>query len=318
MKDKTKSLDDYITIKKRDRESGMVYLRDGITVAFFIPTPLHEVVEPIRAVFDEFLKMIPTDALRWESIGAGSEEWRPVTRTTYDRCRAQLKREAALRRSLTSFELTDGDQGGEAPSHGIVVIGNPTDPELPEERNLLQMYFPSETIAAGNVNDFVRKICSMAAKLSCAYGYASPGLQWAELFRELAMKQARPIAMRHFGLDMQDNVNGRADIDSNVRGARWITFLGPELLARIGGPKVLHSRFSRSITVEDIGRSIMIRAGEQPELGDTTHKIGTPMLREIAGVLEPITIFNEPALLGIEFGDPEGSFLMRWERRFLD
>ena len=62
----------------------------------------------------------------------------------------------------------------------------------------------------------------------------------------------------------------------------------------------------------------MLRAGEQPELGDTTRKMGTPMLREIAKVLEPLTIFNEPALLGIEFGDAEGSFLMRWELRFLD
>src|SRR5215831_5679146 len=127
-------------IRKKDRESGTLYLRDGVTLAFFFPMPFDKVVGSVLKVFEEYLRMIPSDALKWASVGATSEEWRPIAKTTIDRCRAQLAPEAVRKRQLTAFELTDGDSAGDAPAYGFKVVGNPYDPDLPDEANLVQMY----------------------------------------------------------------------------------------------------------------------------------------------------------------------------------
>lgn len=306
-------------ICKRDNESGIVYLRDGITAAFFLPTPLHEIVDPILSVFQKYIEIIPDQVLRWESVGANSEEWRPVSKTTISRCCSQLQPEAARKRDLTSFELKDGDLAGDASGYGITVIGNPLDPELLEEKNLVQIYFPIRFIEADQVDSFVDTIRNLAALLPFVSGYVSPGLQWAESFSEEAMQQARGIARRHPGYDVQDNVNGRSDIDNKVRGARWLTFLGPSLNEQLGGFETLSKAFDEPVTVEKLRHGIMIRAGKEPEIGDVNRKVDTPLLRQVANVLEPITLFGEEALIGLGFADPdEDDFLEQWERRFFD
>jgi hypothetical protein len=309
---------DKTAIWKKDPESGTVYLREGVTMAFFLPTPIAEVAGPILAAFEEYLKMIPAGVLRWASVGAGSEEWKPVEKKTIDRCRSQLKGEGTRKRSLTSFELADGDNGGDAPGFGIMVIGNPLDPDLPDEKSLLQMYFPSEVAAEEQAEDFVNNLRKLATLLPYVSGYASPGLHWAELHKAQALIEARAIARRHPGYDVQDNAIGRSDINLKVRGARWLTLLGMEIVEKIGGLKTLRQNLPGPIVVEEVGPGVMIRAGRQPEKGDVNRRIDTPLLRIVARVLEPVTAFGEIALLRTDFSDQDDNLLKQWERRFLD
>jgi hypothetical protein len=61
----------------------------------------------------------------------------------------------------------------------------------------------------------------------------------------------------------------------------------------------------------------MIRAGDMPEIGDVNKRQGTPLLREVAAALEPVSVFDDPALLG-NFANHDEDLLKRWERRLLD
>ena len=305
-------------IWKEDAENGMVYLRNGITVAFFLPVPIDKIAATILEGFDEYLKMIPPDTLRWASVGANSEEWKPVVKKTFEKCRGQLNPEAARKRSLTSFELADGNNGGEAPGHGVLIIGNPYDPDLPDERCLVQFYFPPKSIEDENVETFIATVRKLANILPYTYGYASPALQWSRLFSTEALTQARAIAARHPGYDIEDNAVGRSYIDAKVRGARWLTFLGAEIAEKLGGSMSLRRRLPQTITVEQVGPGVFMRAGVQPEIGDRNRKIGTPLLCEVAKVLEPVTTFGEMALYRTDFADQDEEVLARWERRFLD
>jgi len=305
-------------IRKKDRESGTLYLRDGVTLAFFLPMPFDRVTGAVLKVFEEYLRMIPSDAFKWASVGATSEEWRPIAKTTIDRCRAQLTPEAARKRQLTAFELADGDSAGDAPGYGFKVVGNPYDPDLPDEANLVQMYFPTEVIEASRVELFVENARRLAAFLPYISGYGSPGLHWSELYATEAFTQARALVKRHHGYDVQHNEVGRSDIDSKVRGARWLTFLGPEIVEQLDGLKALQNALSESIAVEQVGHGVMIRACECPEVGDVNRRVETPLLRALARVLEPVTLFGEPALFETSFAVDDEDFLIQWERRFLD
>ncbi len=305
-------------IEERNPDSGAVQLRDAVTVAFFLPMPLHEVIQGVLRAFESYLRAVPSHALRWASIGASSEEWKLISKTTIERCKRQLAPPAAEKRKLTSFELVDGETAADAPQYGFIAIGGPYDSSSPDERNLVQMHFPTHAIEPQNVDAFVDDIRHLAAMVPYVSGYASPGLQISELYQAQAFADARRLATRYAGYDVQCNKLGRIDIDTRVRGARWLTFLGNEITETLGGSVALRTVLPEPIAIEQVGSGLMIRAGKCPELGDTNRRVGTPLLSSVAHALEPVTLFNEPVLLATDFAEDDEEFLQRWERRFLD
>jgi hypothetical protein len=147
-------------------------------------------------------------------------------------------------------------------------------------------------------------------------GYTSPALHWV-LTR--GMDKIRALAARHPGFDVARNSKTRYWIGDHARGARWVTFLGPALGERLGGPPAMAKDLGTSIDVTTVGEGTMIRAGAEPELGDVNKNIGLPLLRKVAKLIEPVTMFNERALVMCEFFDGyDDPFLEKWERRFLD
>jgi hypothetical protein len=302
-------------IQRRDPKSGKMYLRNGTTVSFFLPTPMAQAAVPISKVFETYLKLIPEGSLRWAAVGANAGEWRPITKVTFSQCRSQLKVDAVTKRPLTALELTDGDVGGCAPNYGITVIGQPFDAKFPDKRTLVQMYYPIEVTDNAVVEQFVGNVCRLAALLPYVSGYVSPGLHCTGTVGWL---QARAIAKLHPGYDVQDNAIGRRRINSKVRGARWLSFLGQDIAGKVGGMEGLRRELPSEIEVIAVGHGVLIRAGKQPELGDARRKIGTPLLRRVAKVLEPVTLFRESALLRTDFAGEDEEMLFQWERRFLD
>ena len=102
------------------------------------------------------------------------------------------------------------------------------------------------------------------------------------------MLQARPLAIRHPGYDVEYNEASRLRLGRRVRGARWLTFAGKEITDKLGGRAGLRGALSNAIAVEPLGSGLIIRAGELPELGDVDKGIGVPLLREVAAALEPV------------------------------
>jgi hypothetical protein len=300
-------------------DDDQVYLRDGVTAAFFLPMPLDAVAESIRTVFDRYVATSLGKSLKWASVGADSEEWRRVAAKTFDRCRSMLTKEAARKRKLTAFELFDGDTDGDAPSAGFVVLGNPRDRKEPLETNLVQMYFPSESVSTpAKADAFVSWLRDTAALMPFVYGYGSPGLHWAESSQIEALTDARAVAKRYPGFDVQNNEATRSDIDTMTRGARWLTFLGPDLLRKLGGPKAARAVKDPEITIEQVGEGTLIRAGRMPEIGDRNRREDTPLLRAVARALKPVTLFDEPGLRETVFAMDDPAFFASWEKRFLD
>lgn len=306
------------TVLQKHRKDGRVYLRDSMTLAFFVPSPLHHAADAFRDAVQLYLQTIPPDALTWSAIGENSEEWNRVGKSTFSRCLAQLAPARAKARPQTYFELTDGSLGAEAPGYGLLVVGSRSDdPILPDEVNLIQMCFPFEVIERDTVEDFVAFCRRVAGLVPFVSGYASPGLQWALLHRGEAMAEARSLAIRHPGYDVAYNFGARLRLGHRTRGARWLTFLNSDLVSTVGGADHLRQSLSQAITLESAGTGLMIRAGEMPELGDVNNGANLPLLREVAAALEPITAFRELALLG-NFAERDESFFERWERRFLE
>lgn len=304
------------TVLKTDGDT--VLLRDGITAAFFLTPPLDATAPALQKSFDRYLAHVTPAALHWASVGAHAEEFRPLNAKSIERCRAMLGIEAARKRDLTAFRLLDGDTDGDAPANGVSLIGNPIDAGEPLESNLLEFYFPSTTISTPeSADEFVDLLLRLSEELPIRYAYASPALHWAEVAENEALLAARRVAARYAGFDVSFNEVTRSDLGANTRGARWLTWLGPELVDRVGGFGRISTLAKADIHALKLERSVLLRAGCVPEIGDRNRGMTTPHLRALAAFLEPVTLFEEPALLNSAFADEDPARLQQWERRFL-
>jgi hypothetical protein len=300
---------------KRDEATGKLRLRSGVVTAFFLPTPIADVVGALRTALDLYIARIPADAMQWQSIGAASESWTAVGKNTWQRCAEQLNAEAARKRSLTYFELRDGQRGGDAPGYGVMVMGHPVDPKRLDKRTVIQFHYPTGVLSEALLEPFVSHVQELAAALPFCSGYVSPTLFCTS---DVAWREARALCRRYPGYDVQDNANGRREIDDMVRGARWLTFIGPALVGKLSGIPHLKGALGSAVAVTPIGDGCMLRAGVAPELGEAGKVSDQSPLKRLAAVLEPHTLFQESALYVTEFVGQDEDRLRAWERRFLD
>lgn len=303
------------SVQKKDSATGKVYVRNGVTLAFFLDQFVHECSDALTAVFDLFVTRTPPDALKWAIVNATSENWREVDARAMKRMRDSLAPAGARKRKFTAFEFNDF--GDEAPQYSFILSDRSKNKEQKDSRTLVQMTFPPSIIDDEHIDDLCSQIAEFTALLKPVSGYCSPSLLPADSPRDAAFAKIRSIALRHPGYDVAMNEMTQSDIGMRVRGARWVTLLGPSLLGQLGGINALRSALPTEVEVQDVAGIAMIKAGRSPELGDKNRKLDIPHLRAVARILEPITLFREIDLLSY-FADFDEDLLQRWERRFLD
>jgi len=308
---------DIPTIAHKDAESGKVALRNAVLLACFVQRPVHEICEAVTSMLDEYLSCIPAEALKWAIPNASAEQWKSVDQKTLPGIKKLLDPQGAKARDLTSFRLADS--AGEAPAFEFRFAGKPKSYKSPPACSLVQMVFPIETAREAYVDGLVERVKRLSAMIDCAYAYCSPALLYRELRLVYAYPDLRGLAMRHPGYDVQNNLQAAwgMNMGTRVRGARWITLLGTQLQAQLGGAAKVERTLGGAFGIELVGSALMIQAGRIPEIGDTNRREDTPLLRSLAKVLEPVTAFDEKDLVFGRFEDDD-VLLQRWERRFLD
>ena len=297
----------------RTDASGDVFLRSGMLLTYFIDMPVHA-AHGLAALFDHYVATIPKGALQWGITSATSEQWKRLDSKTIERCKESMTGDQAKKGKLTAFDLRDS--AGAPPVYGFRLAGKPSGRDFPDGVTLAQMAFPidqgTDERQVERLVDEVRKLSNM---IEFFYGYCSPALLYGESQLLPALMELPGLALRHPGYDVQCNHITRLKLGCRVRGARWITLLGTKLTALAGGTALLRKKLDPKITLEKIGGGVMIRAGKVPELGDVNRRDRAPLLRSLAGALEPLTYFGESDL---PFKEVDDTLLPRWQRRLLD
>lgn len=302
-------------VQRIDATTGSIYVRNGVTLAFFLEQFVHECSEALTAVFDLFVRSVPPDTLKWAVVSATAEEWRAVDAVVMKRMRDSLAPEGARKRKFTAFQFND--YGDEAPQYGFTLSDRDKDKEQVDSLTLVQLTFPPSAVDEAHVDDLCALIAKITLSLRPVSGYCAPSLLPGDSRQSAAYAEIRSIALRHPGYDVAINEMTQLNIGKRVRGARWVTLLGDGPLERLGGIDALRKALPPEVEVRDVAGIGMIRAGKTPELGDKNRGVDTPLLRAVARVLEPITLFGEVDLLS-NFAIFDEDLLQRWERRFLD
>ena len=189
-----------------------------------------------------------------------------------------------------------------------------------QARRLLDRWLalvPPDALTAFGARSLADTLRELAGLLPFDSGYAGPGLMWCyEGTLTEAGEVIAPFALRHPGYDVSNNDATASHLGTRSRGARWITLLGPGLVAELSGTDALRASLGEAIRIEPAGAGIAITAGPEPEIGDVNRKQDTPLLRQVAKALEPVTFFGD-RFLDVLLADDEDK-RGRWERRLLD
>src|SRR5262249_31480970 len=124
---------------------------------------------------------------------------------------------------------------------------------------------------------------------------------------------ARALAFRHPGMDIHQTSIASLYLNGGVRGAYWLTFLGPALLERLGkDASAIRKELGADIVVHELANGVAIQARENPEPEDVTRNDRLPLVRKVAKLVEPVQMIQKS---GIIFG-PLDDFV-RWQQRHL-
>lgn len=299
--------------------SGPPYdARDGVIVVLFARES-HAVLAPrVGVLLDAYLALVGDDALRFI---VGSEEWKSLTPRRRARARRRLSAAAADGPPDDFLVMKGGADEASVGEHGFLYVGTNLEPER-RKRHVsgVELWFPTEAVLARGLDAFCRDVMALAATIPFSSGYCSLAFDveddaWIDVARHVTT----PLAMRHPGMDLHMLDNTASFMGDGVRGAYWLTFVGPAALGALaldaaGLREALHDP---AIAVHELPQGVAIRAGDELRPGDVNDGDRLPLTRKVAAVLEPVTVLQRCAAFGFATPDPLTSFI-EWQRRHLD
>lgn len=301
----------YPHIRVYSEFSGQRYLaiRDSVNITFYMRRAHREVMPAVLDVLETYRRAIGPHALGWYADPAG--EWQELDEHGWKRVHQEFSQSEGVRLALV--EKTDAITGYE-----FHYRGRPFDlPEYiasPGELTTLSCWLPTEYLEEYDPTRVRELAIELGASLPFQSGHAGLCFQFNEALLGMT-RDVRELCFQYPGMDISNLDTASEDMGARLNGVQWLTFLGPPVLAEVGGVAGLRSRLrSPETTVQGLhAERAVISLGPRPEAGDTQPERTLAPYRELARLLEPWLFLDRPRLRGFTAED-----MRRWERRFLD
>ncbi|RKH46694.1 type VI immunity family protein [Corallococcus llansteffanensis] len=291
-----------IRLHGHDGDASILRVRDGLGAAFYMRRSHDDVKADVVRGLESYRLAIAPHTLGWYADDHG--DWQPLDaggwRFVEQRLSAPRETEITLledAETMTGYRFSYHGRWLEQPLHaGSTAVG---------------FWLPTEDRGA----ELLRKAAlEVATLLPFDSGHAGLCFQFTEDALGLT-DGIRPLAFRYPGLDIPELRRDSLRLGTRLQGTHWMTFLGPTLLAGMGGVEALRNRLhSPGSLVEPLpsGRAV-VTLGERPLAGDSRQGENMEAYRELARLLEPWMDLGRDAWDGFSEED-----MRRWERRFLD
>lgn len=294
--------------------NGDIIVRSAFIIVFFSSQPFPAVASSFGRTFLAWEKFVPDEAKSWVSVGASSSSYKRANAQALARCRAQFDTTKATEREFSHFELRGPEQWHPAYEFDFTGLRDPGQGEA-RASSYVQITLPTTHVGAEQLEQTLTFIREIAALLPYDSGYASLALAHGAESDETDFAEAvRGLIKRHPGLDVYLNDTSALLMGRHLRGAYWLTFLGPEFVAELGGQAKLCAQVGAGVEISAVGHGLMLRAGDLPEAGDVNHKFDLPLVRSVARALEPVTYFGGNDIEALF--DSEDT-AQAWQRRHL-
>lgn len=291
---------------------GTILLRKSLTAVFFLRRPAADVLGPLAETFRAWLGFAPPEGKALCLVGASATDEKPLTTARLNRCLEQLDPKTLQKKPYAFVAVMGPTRFG--PDWSFEAFAKARVDGRGTECHRLEILFPLEMGAPPRADAVVEFVDSVASALPFDSGFATPTLYFSSSTDVKDSVDLLPgLVFRHPGLDISTTGGTAFEIGGHCRGARWLTYLGEDLVSSLGGVESIVKGAPAGTNVARIGDKIRIRAGESAEIGDVNRLDNLPLLRALAKQLEPITLFGDGTILATL-----GARAKEWERRFLD
>lgn len=288
-------------------DDELLLFREGVSINFYLLRAHQEIAPAILRSLDAYLRAIGPGCIGYYIDEHGYDQ-------KLDARSWNLIREDCLSSTLTLVRLRDALDCQHRycfEYHGHQAYGDVEARGLPVG-SAVSFWLPTEYLEEHGPERVRDLALELARLLPFCSGHA--GLSFnGETSPLTRSEETQALCFRYPGVDCTSLARLSRPEGPQVRGAAWLTFLGPPLLGEMGGAEALRTRLTSPDTrVEELdGERVVISLGRAPEAGDTEQGQTLPAYRELARVLEPWLYHDELA----SKSEPE---VLRWERRFLD
>lgn len=284
-------------------------IRESVSINLYMRCSHSEVIQAVLHALDVYRHAVGEAALGWYVTQEG--DWAPLDKAGWALIRQQLLDPRGANVELR--ERPDAVTGYQFTYHGWQLDDLP----FPRDRGVVcavTFWLPTEYLETHGPERVRKLALELAAGLPFNSGHAGLSFDFSEDTVGLG-KPVRELCFRYPGLDIPARERLPLTLGTQLKGAHWLTFLGPPVLDALGNVSGLGQRLtSASTTVQALeGGRAVVSLGEWPEAGDTEQDQVLPAYRELARVLEPWFHKFPGTWSGFS---PED--VRRWERRFLE
>ena len=298
--------------------SGSLDARDGIIAVLFVRESHVTLAPSVGVLFDAYVALVGEDALQFI---VSSGEWKPLTSRRRAHARRRMSPAAAKGLPNEYLKLKGGGAEDDVGAYAFYYFGTDlTEDGAENETSAVEMWFPTEVIERRGLDAFTQDVLGLAYHLPFSSGYCSLAFNVEECaWIDVECHVTTPLAMRHPGMDLHSSVITKNFVGDGVRGAYWLTLVGPTAMQtlKLDADGLRRELDDPAITVHELARGVAIRAGDELRPGDVNYGDRLPLTRKVAAVLEPVTIVQHRAAFGFATHDGLTSFL-EWQRRHLD
>lgn len=244
------------------------------------------------------------------------KRFRPFVAGTLDAPYHWFSDEKILFKKMLRFEAHSGDidKNIYPPAIDLALLGFYEPP-----RFVFQMMLPVEV--ADTPDEVVSLVQDALAEFPLENGFCGYSSIWNHT--DLSLRQevgawAAPLMLRHPGLGYGNRFMFSNAADKGVAAVSWLTLLGSQITADLGGLEDLQSRCSPDVSILPLGNGgALLRAGFAPELGDVNRQELLPAYRAVGRLVAPRRTTDE-ALGNVLVSGMSEETAHEWLLRFFD
>ncbi|MFN0113198.1 MAG: type VI immunity family protein [Paracoccaceae bacterium] len=298
------------------REDGTVVTSHVFGMSFFLSGDVTDYAADLIAVQNGWLDLVGRSRFGWYATETMSKHRKANAKTLA--LLASWLAPDAPKRDYIAMMLKDGSEYDEPGAAIFRIFAHPAYDPAKSLPAYLHLAMPAGE-AAERLEVLESVFVSVSGRLPVCSAQGGWGIETSPYFQEESHTAAWAFSMRHPGLDVFTGIDDRraARLDG-LRTVNWLTAIGSDLLADVGGSESLRKLLPSEVTMVPLPNGgLVLRAGPAPEIGDVNRRDRIPAYSAVNAALRPLIDRCVPRAMDFDIrNDDEGTATPRWFRRF--
>lgn len=251
-------------------QEGRELNRLNIDIMFYIDMPFREIRDQVIQVMELFFHLCPKEKMGWY-LTETMKQFKPATKRSFTLPKVWWQ-DGAPPKKLRQLKLKGGETHDSVTTCGINLSSAEREHSIFKlSSNYIRFILPPEFIET-KCQAFVNFVISACNILPFTSGHGGYVIECNEYFSRVAQGIAYPVAMRYQGVDISTMSPGPWAVRAErIKNIAWLTLVGSTLLEKAGGLDSLQEKASNRLTVSETVHGALVRAGDQPILGDVNR-----------------------------------------------